>query len=429
MKIDRLILRGFRGFEDLDLPLDPQLTVLFGVNGSGKSAILDALAILLSWIPARVRHSRGSGRTIRDLDVNRTAPKATIKAIASQPAALEWQLVKIRRGYSGGPTGSELGQISRYAKKIQQQIEETQARCIIPLFAYYPVDRAVVDIPLRISKSHKFSLLDAWDESLVSAANFRHFFEWFRNREDLENENFRLSLVPVRSTPEVRECPDRQLEGVRRALKAFLPGFSDFSVRRDPLRMVVVVKRRMEIRVDQLSDGEKCMIALVGDLARRLAIANPRSANPLEGHGVVLIDEIDLHLHPAWQRMILPKLTKTFPNCQFVVSTHSPQAVGEVPAEQLRLLMVDEQNRFSYEIPRQSLGLTTNEILAELMQTLTRNQEVEEQLDELSRLIDRERFDEARQEIDRLKKQLHGDIPDLVHARAVLDMLDVQREG
>ena len=210
MKIDRLILRGFRGFEDLDLPLDPQLTVLFGVNGSGKSAILDALAILLSWIPTACSSFAGVRRAIRDLDVNRTAPKATIKAIASQPAALEWRLTsRFEEAIRAGPPGPNWVKSPDMQRRSSSKSRKLRRAASSPTFCRsYPVDRAVVDIPLRISKSHKFSLLDAWDESLVSAANFRHFFEWFRNREDLENENFRLSLVPVRSTPEVRECPD-----------------------------------------------------------------------------------------------------------------------------------------------------------------------------------------------------------------------------
>jgi predicted ATP-binding protein involved in virulence len=64
----------------------------------------------------------------------------------------------------------------------------------LPVFVYYPVNRAVLDIPLRIREKHRFDLLSAYDESLTSGANFRTFFEWFREREDLENENLRHML-------------------------------------------------------------------------------------------------------------------------------------------------------------------------------------------------------------------------------------------
>ena len=443
MKIDRLILKSFRGIHELELPLHGHLTVLAGVNGSGKSAVLDALAILLSWVVARIRHAGGTGRPIRDLDIHNQANYAMIRAEArapeivswqqaSAPGSVSWQIVKTRPGHPRAPDASLLGLISQVAKQIQINIAESQERCNVPLLAYYPVNRAVLDIPLRIRKPHKFSLLEAWDESLTSAANFRIFFEWFRNREDLENENRKYRDQLIR--PDDWEFPDTQLQAVRQALKAFLPDFSQLTVRRNPPLRMTVFKQGQEMRVDQLSDGEKCLIALIGDLARRLSIANPKKQNPLEGDGVVLIDEIDLHLHPGWQRMVLPKLADTFPNCQFVVSTHSPQVVGEVAAEQVRLFTQDEQNQISYVIPKQSKGLTTNEILDELMrspsatETLTRNSAVEKRLADVFRLIDEEQIQEARKQISELEEELHGDIPDLVRAKSLLTMLGMDNE-
>ena len=99
-------------------------------------------------------------------------------------------------------------------------------------------------------------------------------------------------------------------------------------VKRSPVRMVVD-KGGREIRVDLLSEGEKCTLAMIGDLARRLILANPAMENPLEGKGIVLIDEIELHMHPSWQRRILSILKEVFPNIQFIVTTHSPQVLGE----------------------------------------------------------------------------------------------------
>lgn len=454
MKIERLILENFRGVgKTLDLPLEPDLTVLAGINGSGKSTILDALAILLSWVMARTRRTGGSGMPIPDLSINNSAGYARIRAEASDPENLRWQLVKTKKGHVQPVSATDLETLSRYSKFIQQQISETQENCNIPLFAYYPVNRAVLDIPLRIRQSHEFSLLEAWDDSLASAANFRHFFEWFRNREDLENEGRILSLFEerppsaefienIKTKPRWKEAlrgegfekigvNDVQLDAVRNALRAFLPGFIALSVRRNPLRMTMQ-KNGKEIRVDQLSDGEKCLITMVGDLARRLAIANPKRGNPLEGEGVVLIDEIDLHLHPAWQRQILGNLRRTFPGSQFVVSTHSPQVLGEAEPRQIRLLAQDEQQGLTYTIPAQAKGLSSNDILDELMrpggETLTRNSEVQQQLNRLFELIDRDQFSEAKALIAEMKRQLHGDIPDLLRAESMLFMLDADGE-
>lgn len=427
MKIDRVKLDGFRGIQSIDISLDSQLTVLTGVNGAGKSSILDAVAVLLSWAVARIRHSGGSGRPISEQDIHNREIQAVIRIEAGQPESLCWQLVKSRTGHSRTDVNTELRNLSDYAKAFQKKISESNEQCNIPMFAYYPVNRAVLDIPLRIRQSHTFGLLEAWDESLTSAANFRSFFEWFRNREDLENENRKYLDQLIK--PDNWQFPDRQLEVVRKALETFLPEFSSFSVRRNPLRMTVL-KRNEEVRVEQLSDGEKCLIALVADIARRFSIANPLLSNPLEGEGIVLIDEIDMHLHPGWQRMVLPKLITTFKNCQFVVSTHSPQILGEIDAKQIRILHQDDNNRIHLFEPQQSRGLSSNEILDEIMQPFTATRILSRRIDDAEniesvfRLIDEENFTEAAREIDRLQDLFHGDTPDLVRAKALLAMLE-----
>jgi predicted ATP-binding protein involved in virulence len=437
MKLKQLTLENFRGFKRLELNLDIQLTVLVGANGAGKSSVLDALAILLSWAVARVRHSGSSGRTISELDIHNQARYALIKIADANVPPLSWQLVKSKKGHIRPNIATSLDKLSEYAKTIQQQISSSEAQGGIPLFAYYPVNRAVLDIPLRIRTTHTFGLLDAWDEALTSASDFRSFFEWFRNREDLENEQLRQQLPEQLLARFGNAEPpplfkDQQLNAVRCALTSFLPEFIDFAVRRNPLRMVVQ-KHGQEVRVDQLSDGEKCLIALVADLARRLVIANPQLENPLTGVGVVLIDEIDLHLHPGWQRMVLPKLTATFPNCQFIVSTHSPQVLGEVEGHQIRVLIREEDDVY-YSIPKQAKGLTSNEVLDELMnaldgsERLSRNREVEMQLNELFELIDDEKFDQAKAKINLMKKAMNGDIPDIVRAEALMSMLGASED-
>lgn len=440
MKINKLSLSSFRGIKKLDLELNPQLTLLIGANGTGKTSVLDALSILLSWVVARVRRSGTSGQLINDLDIQNKSSVTLISVEGctdfDQPKRLAWRLVKTKAGHLPGESKTELSTITDYAKYINSQISNNLEKCNIPLFAHYKVNRAVLDIPLRIRKSHTFDLLEAWDNSLTSASNFRSFFEWFRNREDLENEirgmrgwqqQF-LPLLPHEAQFPDIQFPDIQLEAVRKALNAFLPEFSDFAVRRNPLRMITQ-KQDQEIQIDQLSDGEKCLIALIGDLARRLAIANPARANPLEGTGVVIIDEIELHLHPKWQRMVLPQLIKTFPNCQFVISTHSPQVISEIDAKHIRIFSRDQDQQIQVLTPKQSLGLTSNEILDELMQsgrsaeTLARNIEVEKKLHQIFEMIDQGSFEGAKANIKHLKLKLHGDIPDLIRAEAMITML------
>jgi len=121
VKIERLILENFRGVaKTLELPLEPDLTVLAGVNGSGKSTVLDALAILLSWIVARTRRAGGYGQTIPELSIHNGAVYARIRAEACFSGNLHWQLVKIKKGHAQPACATELELLSEYTKSIQQ---------------------------------------------------------------------------------------------------------------------------------------------------------------------------------------------------------------------------------------------------------------------------------------------------------------------
>ena len=416
MKLASIELKNFRGMEDIRLPLaEGQVTLIAGVNGAGKSTVVDAVALMLSWVVARIRHAGTSGRAILEDDINNQANDAQIRIVTTE--GVHWALSKTRKGHVRQVEPSDLKFVSSYALELQEQISSQKEQCSIPVFAYYPVNRTVLDIPVRIRQKHEFALLEAYDDALTSAANFRRFFEWFRNREDLENERFR-ELANTKQSP-----LDDQLQAVRSALERFMPQFKNIRIQRNPLAMIVE-KDGERMRVEQLSDGEKCMVAMVGDLARRLAIANPTQEHPLEGEGVVLIDELDLHLHPQWQRLVIHQLTSVFPNCQFIITTHSPQIMGEVQASALRILKRDIDGKTQIEIPEQSLGLTSAEILEELLQTPRRNTDITKALDAIFVQIDDEDFESARAAIATLKDKLTGSIPELIRAESLLNMLE-----
>lgn len=417
MKIKSMNLTHFRGAVTLPLTFDGQINVFFGVNGAGKSTVLDALALMLSWAVSRIRHAGASGRPIAEEDITNGKSTAAIElACQAADTMVEWKLLKSRKGHPLTDEKSNFHNLTEYARSLQSQLAETGERFNIPLFVYYPVNRAVLDIPLRIREKHRFTLLSAHDDALTSGANFRTFFEWFREREDLENENRKYQDELIK--PDDFQFPDPQLEAVRNALFKFLPEFSNLTVRRNPLRMEVE-KQGQRLSVNQLSDGEKCMIALIGDLARRLAIANPTLNNPLKGSGVVLIDEIDLHLHPKWQRLVVPRLLEVFPGCQFIISTHSPHVITHVKPECLFLLKQTPTGTV-IEKPNESYGKNVDRILEDLMGLeTTRPDLVEADLHTMFLSIDEGALDRARSQIAELRKTI-GDDPDLVKADVLI---------
>ena len=152
-----------------------------------------------------------------------------------------------------------------------------------PAVGCYGVDRAVAEVKPRLSKKSNMEPLDAYEARLNNGHTFSKFFNWFREAEDLENE-------ALRDNGTIKT--DGQLDAVRGALEQVSPYYSHFRVSRSP-RDFLMEKDGNQFSINQLSDGEKCYLTLVGDIARMLAMTNSGAANPLAGKGCILIDEHD----------------------------------------------------------------------------------------------------------------------------------------
>ena len=324
MRLRELSIENFRGIRKFefveDFEFDDSVNVFFGVNGVGKSSILNSINIGLSWIIAKIKGNNSRGKYIDDSDVLNGANYSNLafKIEDSRKRIYSFKVnknVNVYKNQNYAET-KDLAELSRFNNFNFQYL---------PVLAYYPVTRSVVKIPLSLNTKIKSSPINVYDNSLSGNANFTSFFEWYRNQEDLENEKKRDNG---------NYYEDNQLRVVKEAIEKVVSGFTNLRIRRESQSMIIE-KNGIELDVNQLSDGEKCLIALVGDLSRRLAIANYNSRKPLEGDGIILIDEIDLHLHPEWQRRIIPLLKETFPNCQFFVSTHSPLVLNNLKPNNL----------------------------------------------------------------------------------------------
>lgn len=524
MKITEITFKHYRGAESLKLDLDKNLNVFVGVNGSGKSTVLDGIAIMLSWAVSRIKSVGASGRPIPEANIKNGRSSASIEISCDEgDQEIYWKISKSRKGHVSPDDRSNLNNLSEFTKQIQMEISAKNENINLPVFVHYPVTRAVLDIPVRIRDKRAYSLLSIYDNSLTYGANFRTFFKWFREREDLENENrenpnaslsFDKKIIDqlesyvaegLDTVKKAREnkgdmvfveeshyisvfwfsswktkCEivldklvskdsatylefsriisvedtdfntitkgagilsgiidilksnintdlitqgsypifDKQLEAVRNALQRFLPEFTNFRIRRSPLRMEVQ-KNGKSLTVNQLSDGEKCLIAMIGDLARRMAIANPIREKPLEGSGIILIDEIDLHLHPKWQRNIVSKLVEVFPNCQFILSTHSPHVINHVQPENLFFLDQTSDGIIATH-PSQSYGNNVDRILEDLMGLeTTRPDDVFQEIRGIYNLIDQNLLSEATNKIAVLKHRIGTD-PELVKAEVLI---------
>lgn len=406
MRLDLVHLENLGPIQSIDLPLHPKFNVIVGANGAGKTTILRAISTMLARYASALRTGRAASPFAPTAPIRRGKEFFKV-VIEASDGDRRFQWSGGRRKLGSKVPLSEAGELLNFAQALSEDLDAAPDRACVPIVASYPVGRSVY-VHLRPKSRERFAQLAALDDSaLNNSRDFREFFAWFRDQEDFENER-KLDGTS-------HHYVDAQLEAVRHAISSLLPGFSQLRVRRRPRLELLVNKGETIVRVDQLSDGEKGILALAGDLARRLAMANPGRRNPLEGSGVVLIDELELHLHPAWQRSVVRNLQSTFSNLQFIVTSHSPQVLSEVEGAQVFLLSEGQ-----LAAAEDSYGRDSGLILEELMGTPARPGRILEEISALYELIDERRLPDARDALRVLEDKVGSDDPKLITARLLL---------
>lgn len=400
--VDSLSLEAFRGLGSMEIDFDSRFTVLAGRNGRGKTSILDCLARMLSWFFATLAPRRGP--VFADDDIQNDESELYVRLSgAYNGKPVSWSVKRTRGRGSGRASRSRekrpVSELRQIHEALAKRVEENGN---LPLAVYYAVNRSDLDVPTRSKKLVGDRIAKIFENALIKGqADFRGFFNWFKEREDEENAEKRRDF----------SHEDRKLRAVRRALESVLDGFREPHIERRPLRMVVH-KGRQELSINQLSDGERSVMAMVGDLARRLCDANPGLIDPLEGSAIVLIDELELHLHPDWQRRLIPDLTRTFPACQFIATTHSPQVLGHIPANAVRLLHTGPDGHTVAKPVDGAYGLDSNLILEELLGVAPQAEEVKNEIDEIYELIEMGEFDEANRRRVELARKIGPGYPE-----------------
>lgn len=437
MKLDHLSLANCGGFEQLDVDFEPDVTLIGGVNGVGKSTLLRALATVLSRAMPEFTPSRSTPIHFTDDDIfsekkslevsirlriDGQMINAGIQRLRSDDFSKDKgdRFILLRQAESSTESADfiEALHARTLTGDIEAGMEETRATLAAmksaanpPVAVYFSPKRQLPGKPRSLRAPKPFDASIAYSRALHDReVELREFMYWFRTQEKLgaANEPRRLKV----------------LNALRRVVTEMIPEFTDLRIQESPRLGFVVNKRDQVLYLHQLSDGERGLLALVFDLTRRLAIANPEYDNPIkDGVALVMIDEIELHLHPKWQRDVLGCLRKIFENCQFVVTTHSPLVLGEVEARCVRFLEYRD-GKIIVNTPVEAYGMDANRILQELMDAPIRAVRIEGELKRLFQLIDNENFDEARNKISLLEKQLGKMEPELTRAKSLITFLE-----
>lgn len=352
MILEQIDVMNFRCFERLHVPLNRHLNVFVAGNGAGKTTILDAVALLLA--PILTKLPVGNVRNfsplatydIRGTREDQIAPflhlAATARINGSEPVS--WDRTRFR---DNSPTTKEqaprerrdVKELGDHINRIIDAHNASSQPYRLPVFAFYNTNRAV-NVPhnklRRRAIPRSFQRLAGLEDALAAKTDFRRAVAWFDFLEQRE----------------LREQRDRTISGalpaldaVRRAIGSMIPAIHNPRIDATTGRFAVDLRdpsnTQIRLYLDQLSDGYQVMLGVVMDFALRLALANPPEhvqCDSLQTEAVLIIDEVDLHLHPSWQQRVIPDLRRTFPNTQLILSTHSPQVATTVPSESLRIL-------------------------------------------------------------------------------------------
>lgn len=314
MRILELTITNFRGFKGTTkFSFSENFTVIAGVNGRGKTTVLDTLALVFSNLLPQISEARKRSKKVLDTDIFTGADEAEI-AIKANCAGIPLEYsVLISNTYKVSEPKKLLKNVALAIKNAYGDPQRADDQA--PLAVYYTTDRAGYRFPKVLPKVVKSGQAMAYNGALFNRlVDYPDFMARYR---------VAIAMAADETLGDKTFFGIKAVQAIQKAIEYFLAGFSNLQVLENPLR-ILVEKEDKKLDLKQLSDGERSLIALICDLGRRLALANPDLENPLEGAGVVLIDELELHLHPKWQLEIAEKLRTTFPNIQFIVTTHSP---------------------------------------------------------------------------------------------------------
>lgn len=318
MKLIHLGLRNFRRYENAQFQFNPKFTVLIGENGKGKTTILDAIAVMLGTYFLGSKIKTGQSVLRKDdarLVINEIGGQVFYEpqkevyltataSLSNIPTPIDWRRDIGDRG-GKAKVFYYLGASSRANLTISKD-----KNIPLPLLLYYGA-RRLWDTHRRVSTEKPGSQLDAYRYCLDPKSDHKAFEKWFKKLSYSELQ--KRQILPA-------------LEAVKKAVLNCIPGATEFYHDTDLDQIVIKLEQEGLVPFNNLSDGYRNMVAMAADIAHRAARLNPHleSAAAQKTEGVVLIDEIDLHLHPKWQRRVVRDLQNAFPNMQFIATTHSP---------------------------------------------------------------------------------------------------------
>lgn len=377
MKLDKISLKNYRCYENIEISFHPRFNILVGINGTGKTALLEAIRIAIGSLYSefdKIENKISSpsiseddvrlhnGEMQYEVHINSTI---TIEPILYSTPTISWGRYVER--YGGNTKYENPKQIKNISKEIQRIIRMGEKK-IIPLIAYYSTDRYKKE-KKNTGLETDGSRLRGYYNALDSLTNIWFFLNMYKTETlwELQHEEkssllFAVNKAVMKCVPECRKI------------------YHD--IKKD--KLIIQLSNDEFVPFYMLSDGVRNVLAMVMEIAFRCYLLNPhlKEEAPTKTTGIILIDEIDLHLHPEWQKKIINDFMSAFPAMQFIVTTHAPLVIGSLKKGEIFSIT----DRKIYNFPIQ-YGKDANSILNE-MGTAEMNDDLKSKLNKYFLLIE-----------------------------------------
>jgi predicted ATP-binding protein involved in virulence len=379
LRIDQIELSNYRCFPRLRVDFHPKLTVIAARNGWGKTAILDAAAVALGPFVGAFDEAKGAHFTNADVRLVRRSGAVPAEMEAQYPLTLEARGIVGDRdatwrrrlaGAKGRTTHADARVLIDYGKRLEHRVRDAadgraDSPPVLPLVSYYGTGRLWSEMRLSAGRKSKAgtSRMAGYADCLTSASRYKAFANWFERlcRAEYEERENTRQLNAIR----------RRLRAIREAVDLVLhpSGWRGIAFKSAEAGIIAEHDEYGVVPVSSLSDGIRNLVGLAGDIAHRAVRLNSHfEENAVRRTpGIVLIDEVDMHLHPEWQQIVVESLRGAFPGIQFILTTHSPQVLSTVHRESVRIVRRMEDEWVFAPPDFQTRGVESADVLADIM--------------------------------------------------------------
>lgn len=411
VKISKVTLKNYRCFKNIEVYFHEKLTVIVGSNGSGKTSILEGTAVSIGTMFTGLDSVAGINIGKKDARLEAYHMGESEEVQAQYPVEIaadgivdgnEMKWLRSLNSESGSTTIKEAKSMIDIAKNYQKRLRAGDKELVLPIIAYYGTGRLWDDHRKKKADTFKENTkTNGYINSLDGAANINLMMDWFRKKTIQMLQKSAFGLDSTLELTVVYQAMGICLERVMGCENVKL--LYNMDTNEIDCYYTDHAGLQVNIPLSRLSDGYKSTISLIADIAYRMAVLNPQLGNKVlkDTDGVVLIDEIDLHLHPSWQHRILSDLQEIFPGVQFIVTTHAPAVISSVKSENLVIL----KNYEAIDANAEIFGNDVNSILKEIMGVSERNPTVAALFDRFYSFLNDRKYDEAEQILDEIDEQ------------------------